>query len=380
MLRVFMSSTHTGAILQAIYANSTAQKGCFDVLLLDYPPMKESLIELIKRSDVIHKWDKVIDFSVSISDDTNKKPSLSKKIVRKVKTLPIIKGFYDKLLMQHLVQQKANHTSRLTLELSSHFNKQVQLNILTKTGLNECLFDLFPNAEINYFEHGIGDYMYYEQQTIKEGNFYCLFNEEFGSYLKISKPKLAEKVFGYIQGNVFSQAITNLLNQGVIKTESITEQEKYVFVLMENVEMYEVESTFWTEYIDVCLKKIPSPEEYTFIIKPHHMQSFEAIEMTTSYLNKKGIKYKVLTNNYFMHMGAEVVFYFFQDKTEYVFSLFSSSIYYFTKLYPSSTIKYFHGYKLFAKYTNNAPKQFVEIYQNLQPIISNVVSKNCLDI
>lgn len=376
-----MSSTHTGAILQAIYANSSAQKGCFDVLLLDYPPMKESLIELIKRSDVVHKWDKIIDFSEPISDEINKRPSAKKKLIRKIKSLPLLKIIYNKLLKNHLTQQKVNHSNRLKLELSSHFNQRVQLNVLTKTGLNECLFDLFPNAEINYFEHGIGDYMYYEQQAIVPGNFYCLFHREFGSYLKSRKPQLAAAVFGYLKGNDFSNAISVLVKEGIVKAENVvTETDNFVFVLMENVEMYEVESKFWTDYIDVCLKKIESPENYTFIIKPHHMQSFEAIEMTTSYLNQRGIKYKVLTNNYFMHMGAEVVFYFFQEKTEYVFSLFSSSIYYFTKLYPSTKVKYFHGYELFDKYTKHSPKQFVEIYRNLRPIITNVVSKDCLEI
>jgi hypothetical protein len=121
-----MSSTHTGAILQAIYANSTAQKGCFDVLLLDYPPMKESLIELIKRSDVVHKWDKIIDFSEPISDETNKRPSAKKKFIRKIKSMPLLNIIYNRLLKKHLIQQKVNHTKRLTQELSGHFNKKVQ--------------------------------------------------------------------------------------------------------------------------------------------------------------------------------------------------------------------------------------------------------------
>lgn len=380
MLRIFMSSTHTGAILQAIYANRTSQVGYYDVLLLDYPPMKESLIHLIKRTDVLHNWDKVVDFSTPMADETNKKPSVKKKIIRKIKSFPIIKSVYSILLEKHLLQQKKTHLTKLKLELGSNLNKQVQLNVLTKTGLNETLFEFFPNAEVNYFEHGIGDYMYYMMDTIKEGNFYCLFNQEFSAYLKINNSKSANKVFGYLHENDFSLAIDNLVKQEVVKAEGASEEGKLVFILMENVEMYEVENFFWTDYIDFCLRKILTPEDYTFIIKPHHMQSFEAIEMTTAYLSKRGLKHKVLANNCFMHMGAEVVFYFFQEKTEYVFSLFSSSIYYFTKLYPSPHIKYFHGYKLFANYTKNAPKQFLEIYENLNPIITNVVSKNCLEI
>jgi len=377
-----MSTTHTGSILQAIYAHKTRTKGCVDVLLLDYPPMKESLINLIKRSDIIHQWDQVIDFSVPMSDETNKKPSLKKRIVRKLKTRPFIKNIYDALLIRHLVKQKEAHTKKLKEELKKHPQHTVKLHVLTKTGLNECLFDLFPKAEINYFEHGIGDYMYYEQQSINAGNFYCLFSKEFSTYLSKKNRDLSDKVYGYVEGNEFSASIDKLVDRGVIKLNSELDDlvGDLVFILMENVEMYEVASNFWTDYLEMCLKNIPNPAEFTFVIKPHHMQSFEAIERTTNYFSEKGLKYILLTSNHFMHMGAEIVFYFFEKGTKYVFSLFSSSIYYFTKLYPSHDIKYFHGYTLFAAYTSNSPKQFTDIYRGLGPIVTNVVSKDCLDL
>lgn len=377
-----MSTTHTGSILQAIYASKTHTKECVDVLLLDYPPMKESLINLIKRSDVIHQWDQVIDFSVPMTDQTNKKPSLKKRLIRKLKTQPLIKNIYDELLTRHLVKQKEAHTKKLKEELKKHPQHIVKLHVLTKTGLNECLFDLFPKAEINYFEHGIGDYMYYEQQSIRAGNFFCLFSKEFSAYLSKTNKDLSDSVFGYIEGNEFSESIDKLVYKGIIKLDSASDElvGDLVFILMENVEMYEVDSNFWTDYIDMCLKNIPNPSEFTFVIKPHHMQSFDAIERTTSYFSKKGLKYLLLTNNHFMHMGAEIVFYFFAKRTKYVFSLFSSSVYYFTKLYPSKEIKYYHGYKLFARYTNKSPKQFTDIYKGLGPIITNVVSKECLEL
>ena len=379
MLRIYLPTTHTGAVLMAIHAEKTKNVETKDVLMIDYPPLKESLIHLIKRSDVIHSWDKIVDFSKPINDDINKKPSLRKQITRKLKELPLIKNIYQKLLESYSLKQKKQFKLSIEDSLGGLKSNKIILNVLTKTALNEALFELFPDAQINYFEHGIGDYMYYDQNKIKSGNFYSVFAKEFKAFLTNKNSKISENVFDYINGNEFETALKKLEKNTIISApqELVKTKKPIVFLLLENVEMYAVEDCFWTDYIDVCLSKISNPNEYLFVIKPHHNQSFDAIKKTIDYMDLKKLDFFLLTKNNYMHMGAEILFYFIKSNTYFVFSLFSSSIYYLSKLYPSTEIGYYHGYNLFKKYTKKSPKQFTEIYEGIGPIITNVLSGNC---
>ena len=383
MLRIFLVSSHFSAILQSIYASSTKKEGDIDVLMIDYPPQKKALSLLILNTDFIHKWDLKLNYAPELTDETNMRPSLKKRLTRKAKQLPVLKGIYDKMLSKHMLKFYADFETRIKKDLSGFNIDSVQLNLLTKTGLNDVLFKLYPSAEVNYFEHGIGDYMYYAQNKIKNGNLFCLFPNEFAAYLKSINSPNANRINGFVNGSLFYDAIQNLEKNNIISNEQELIKlgnSKLVFILIESVEIYEVPSNFWQDCIQLYLSKIDVPEDYTYVLKPHPLQSFEAIEAIENYFKEINLKYILLGNSKFINVGAELIFYFFAKQTKYVFSLFSSSVYYFTKLYPSAEIKYYHGYKLFEKYTKNSPKQFTDIYKGLEPIITNVLAKDCLEL
>lgn len=379
MLRIYLPTTHTGAVLMAIHAEKTKNSETKNVLMIDYPPLKESLIQLIKRSDVIHPWEKIVDFSKPVNDEINKKPSLRKRITRKLKELPLIKNIYLKLLESYSLKQKKQFKINIEKSLSELKSDKVILNVLTKTALNEALFELFPDAQINYFEHGIGDYMYYAQNRIKSGNFYSVFAKEFKVFLTNQNSNNCNHVFEYISENEFESALKKLEEKNIITApkELVSTNKPIIFLLLENVEMYAVDDCFWTDYIDVCLSKISNPNDYLFVVKPHHNQSFDAIQKTIDYMALKNLDVFLLTKSNYMHVGAEILFYFIRSNTRFVFSLFSSSIYYLSKLYPSTEIYYYHGYDLFKKYTKKSPRQFTEIYEGIGPIIHNVLSSEC---
>lgn len=383
MLRIFLVSSHLSAILQSIYASSTKKEGDIDVLIIDYPAKKKALTKLILDTKYIHDWDVKLNYAPELTDETNMRPSLKKRLTRKAKQLPVLKAIYDKLLKKHMLKFYADFEARIRQDLSSYNQERVQLNLLTKTGLNDVLFKLFPQAELNYFEHGIGDYMYYAQNEIQEGNLFCLFPREFKDYLTSINSPNKNKIHGFVKDDLFYRAIQSLEKNKVISNEQEFEKlktEKLVFILIESVEIYEVPSNFWEDCIRLYLSKIDIPEDYTYVLKPHPLQSFEAINAIESYFKKRNLKYILLGNSKFINVGAELIFYFFAKQTKYVFSLFSSSVYYFTKLYPSTEIKYYHGYKLFEQYTKKSPKQFTDIYKGLEPIITNVLAKDCLEL
>ena len=379
MLRIFLVSSHFSAILQSIYAASTKQEGDVDVLMIDYPPQKKTLSELIFKTNTIHAWDAQINYAPELTDVTNMRPSFTKKLTRKVKQLPIIKNLYSFLHKRYLNDFLKKYELRIQNDLNTFNKDNVSLHMLTKTGLNEVLIKLFPSAEINYFEHGIGDYMYYEENKIPTGNFYCLFHREFAAYLKDLQHPYHLKIKGFLSGHSFHNAI-QLLEQNKIITSDfnpVESSKKIVFILIESVEIYQVPQNFWTQCMDIYLNKIKDPENYTYVLKPHPLQSFEAIACIENYFAEKNLDTIMLNKNKFINIGAELIFSFFYEKTDFVFSLFSSSIYYFTKLYPSDRIAYYQGYELFKEYTQNAPKQFIDFFNSLEPIVTKVLTSEC---
>jgi hypothetical protein len=379
MLRIFLVSSHFSAILQSIYASSTKQEGDVDVIMIDYPPQKKTLSELILKTNVLHTWDKQLNYAPELTDATNMRPSFSKKLTRKTKQWPLFKTIYALLHKRYLNKFFKKFELQIEADLNSIKKDKIALHLLTKTGLNDVLIKLFPTAEINYFEHGIGDYMYYEQNKIPTGNFYCIFHREFAAYLKNIQHPNFELVKGFLSGDFFHRAVQQLEQNKIISNdfEKTQANKRYVFILIESVEIYQVPDNFWVNCMDIYLKKINMPDSYIYVLKPHPLQSFEAISTIENYFKGKGLETIMLNNNKFINIGAELIFSFFFEKTDYVFSLFSSSIYYFTKLFPSNTINYYQGYELFKEYTLNAPKQFTDIYEGLEPIITKVLATNC---
>ncbi len=117
---------------------------------------------------------------------------------------------------------------------------------------------------------------------------------------------------------MFYDAVQTLEKNKVISNEKELQQlsgAKLVFILIESVEIYEVPSNFWQDCIQLYLSKIDQPKDYTYVLKPHPLQSFEAINAIESYFRERGLKYILLGNSKFINVGAELIFYFFAKQT-----------------------------------------------------------------
>jgi hypothetical protein len=382
MLRIFVTSSHISVLLQLIYARNTKKPGDIDILLIDYPGLKKSLIDLILESGEIYKWDKQYSFAAPFPDETNIKPGFKKSLTRKLKTKPVIKQAYDFLLKRHAKKRIEKEIETYKNLFSEYTVSEVELNMMTKTGLNESLIQLYPRARINYFEHGMGDYYYIEKTKIPKGDFYCVFADTFAAYLR--KKGTDSSFVHSIPGieafkAVADQAIT--LNDKLNLPVNISAQkEKLVFILMESVEVYQVPDTYWSDYIDLCISRIKNPSDHTFVVKPHHLQSFNAIDITRRHFEKLGITAIFIDETHSMNLSAEVLFGLIYKRTDYVFSLFSSSIYYLSKLYPEKYISYYYGYDFFKNYLGQSPMQFIEIFNGIEEVVKEVLSVNCKEM
>src|SRR6202007_321320 len=82
----------------------------------------------------------------------------------------------------------------------------------------KSLFELYPNARINYFEHGIGDYFLIQEVDVSKFSFYCIFNESLKKFLT-AKGLPNNYVKGYLEEGDFQAIATEVINTDDKKEE-----------------------------------------------------------------------------------------------------------------------------------------------------------------
>ena len=381
MLRIFLSTSHLSALFMALHAKKTHSSSCTDILLIESPKMKQSLVNLIHDTSHIHKWNEIHDFALRVSDVQDMKPSFRKTFIRKLKTKPIAKQVYNILYSSHVKKESKKLQNQIHSLLQKHISssRKVELNLLMETTLNPVLKNIFPEAKVRYFEHGLGDYLFVENPTHHHKDFYCVFSEQLKKYLDEKNIK-NNFVFPVVSvadfENASREVIKNHPDSDLINTLS---QDKYpsVLILMESVEIYNVKKTFWGEYMERCIAQISNPNEFIYLLKPHPTQSLESIEMTKSFFENKNLKYKLLDQPALTGMSAEVLFSAWKNNIHHVFALFSSSVFYLSALYPDPDITYHYSCEFMAKHISDAPEQYKKHFIRLKELIEKVFSANC---
>jgi len=381
MVRIFVSPSHLCTLYMILHARKTRKEGYKDILVLDSPPKKTSLINLIKGTQKIYDWHSIIDLSAPLDDSVDLVADKKKQLTRKLKSKPGIKQVYDLLLRRHTKKQRAAGAKILAEKLNG-LGEVVEINVLTQTLVNEALFNLFPNAQVNYFEHGSGDY-YLIQKMKGNFNFYCVFADEF-------KKLLAERGLdiSYVKQLTDHQDFPALA-QEVINADPNREEilrnfkvdGKMILVLLEAMQLYQVPDQYYTDYIDLCMKQVKNPQDYTFVLKPHPAQTHKSIEDQKNRLQDHyKVKTLVLESGYLINFSVEVLFTLWKDHTDYFFGTYSSAIFYNSVLYKNSGTKFFFTYEFFLNYLQNAPQQFKDIYAGIKEPVKKVFSANCISM
>ena len=382
MVRIFVCPSHLSALYMIIYARKTRKENTKDVLILDWPDKRRSLIKVITDTKKIYDWSTVIDLSQTLDDSHDLAPSSKKKFIRKIKSNPFIKPVYDFLLKRHRKKQEKIEEQKIT-SARAGMGEVTEVNILTQTGIINSLFKLFPKADVNYFEHGMGDYFLIQKVKHPRFNFYCVFADRFKKYLT-QKKLPAEYVKECITPQEFIAIAGETIERSDEKNEILSRYKiegKKVIILLESVEIYNVPDNFWTDFLDLCMSKIKNPQDYTFILKPHPAQSFKAIEISKNHMiNHHKVKTLVIENSYSVNYSVEVLYSLWNDSAEYVFTVFSSGIYYISKIYANKQTNYFYAFDFFKGYTKQAPQQFLYIFNGLEDLVKNVFNENCTDI
>jgi len=365
-----------------LYARKTFKEGYKDVLILDSVPKKKTLINVLINTKKIYNWAYIIDLSIPVSDTDEVAPSLRKRVTRKVKTNILVKPIYDVLLRRHLQKKQKAEKTVLFGRLKT-LGEVGEINLLTQTLVNKALLTLYPKAQVNYFEHGLGDYFFIQKIKSHTFNFYCVFAETFKIYLK-NKNVESNYVHAFLDNQSFPDIAKEAIaaddeKEKIISTLKI--EGKKVILFLDAMEIYHVPDAYWTDYLDLCISKVENPQGYTFILKPHHNQTTRTIQISKNHmLNNHKLKAVVIENNLPVNYSIEVLNALWNDSTDYVFSIFSSGLFYNSILYNNPKIKYYYAYRFFEDYTKNAPIQFIDTYKGLNELIRYVFSENSTDI
>ena len=364
MVRLFVVTSHIGTLYMLSYARSTNKSGYKDILVIDTPPKKNTLLKVMVDTQKIYPWAKIINLSTVMPEDYDFKLSTRKSLTQKLKNKFYIKPFYDFLLNIYLKKKQGEEAKIISSKLSSS-EEVVEINVLTQTIINGALFSLYPKARVNYLEHGIGDYLLV--QKIKPGNFnfYGVFADSFKKYLE--KENLPNSYVHKLDAEEF-----NILAAAVIDNDPHAEkiksalqvEGKIALILLENVHVYNVPDNYWTDYLDLCISQISNPEEFTFILKPHQIQSPRSLEMSKDHMiNTRKLNTLVIDSNNSSNYCVEVLYSLWQNKATHVFTVFSSGVFYISKLYVSNHTKYYYAYDFFKEYTHNSLPQLLKNIQ-----------------
>ena len=382
MVRLFVSTSHICTLYMISYARSTAKLGYKDILILDTPAKKSALKKVITDTQKIYPWNDIIDLSATIPDNADFEPNVRKSLTRRLKGRPVIKPVYDFLLKLYLKRQ-SNIEAKIVRNKLLDKGEIIEINVLTQTMVNTTLFKLYSKASVNYFEHGQGDYFFIQNVKSNNFNFYCVFADSFRKYLQ-SKKQENNYVKNLPDINDFPTLAKEVIdidtNKEIIKKQLCVDG-KLALILMENVQIYNVSDDFWKDYLDLCISQVNNPSEYTFILKPHPLQSFKSMKISKEYmLTTRRLKVVLVENDYASNYSVEVLYCLWKDNTTHVFCLFSSGLFYIANLYKNENTKYFYAYNFFKKYIDNAPAQYSSFFLGLGNLMEEVFSPNCIEI
>ncbi|MBS1647593.1 MAG: hypothetical protein JST67_09665 [Bacteroidetes bacterium] len=376
MTRIFVSTSHICTLYMILYAQQTNKGAYRDVLLLDTPPKKASLKKLLFDTKKIYAWHDIIDLSPTLPEETDFEVSTRKALTRKWKNVFFIRPFYQFLLKKY-VQKEDKKIQQKLQKIFIEPASVVELNLLTQTVINANLMQVFPKAQVHYFEHGMGDYFFIQQLPAKK--FYCVFAQRFREHLQ-NTGQAFDYVYTLDTHSFPALAKQIVENDTLTATPPFLSDEKLVLILMESVQMYQVPDVFYTDYIDLCVSKIAQPKEYTYILKPHPFQTKQSLEISKKHFQQLGLKTTVLESTKSASYSAEVLYSLWQEQTYYVFSVFSSALYYISKLYYNDRTQFCYAYRFFKQYIDKAPEQYVRFFKGLEDPIKKVVSENATDI
>ncbi len=379
MLNIYVTSSQICTLFICLYAEKNRADGCKNVLIIDATPKKESLVKSLLDAANYFKWDEIIDLSTKVEDTITATPSFRKRVMRSIKTKWPFSVVYNKALKKYEDKLAAELMERIKSKLVKYNEREVCLNLLTQTRVNQALHKIYPKASINFMEHGTGDYYYLDKQPLPVHSFSGFFGDEFIEYRK--KYNLpAIKINHFIDQNNFEKGL-NYLSPSLIQyfEKELKSSKRLVLVMLDYVEMFYPPKNFWNDFLEKCLRQIENVNDFVFILKPHPAQSIQSLSEIGQFFKGKNLEYLLMSNPVFSNMAVETCYHILRDKIDHVFSTYSSALFYLSHFY-SDKSTFYCMYDFVVPYYKNGPKQYTDLLYDYNPFVKDLFGKKCKHI
>jgi hypothetical protein len=378
--RIFLTSSPLNTLFYLIYVKKNPLPENKDILLIDTGMQSAFTIRLLNQLSAQYDWFKVLDFSQTITQSHSQKPTLGKRMMRKLRYHPLVRPLYKVLLSRYVDYSTAKNKKRITQQLAESIVAEsvTTLFLNTETTLNTALMSLYSHAEVIYMEHGMSDYFYIDEMKQQPVSFQCIFDRAFDQYLGPDKKISIDPFF---DAAYFKEAVHIFLAEHIPKQELTSVLHptlKNVLILLQNVEFYGADVHIHMEFLDGVFRELEDPSGYFFILKPHPRQSDEVIRVITDYLRSHGAAYSSVVAESLKAISVELVFASWQEQITAVFTMYSSSLFYLSRLFPSDDIRYYYYYDLLQKHLDSFSPEYQQIYIKCEGLISDVFSGNCI--
>jgi hypothetical protein len=380
--RIFVTTSPINVVFYLLYIQSKKNERYKDVLIICNRHMNQHSYEKLSLLASQHEWNKIIKTNDLEQYSPHYNVTFRKRFIRKIRNYKFFQPIYNSIRSIYENNEKNQSKNWLKEKIDLPFESVEELNLLTETSINSALFDLFPEAKINYFEHGLSDYIMIE--TIpKFSNFYCLFENEFRTYFKNKEIKIPSIIPIY-RNDIFNRIAANylypLMNEFNEVFKSFNSSTKYVLILMQDFENLGVSSEIHVQLFNKILNYLDEfSTSVTFLIKPHPKQSSKALNEIDFFFKQAKLNFYFLNSPCFKYTSIELFFYLIKDLTTHVFSYYSSGLFYLSKLYPDTKIKYLYTFDHILTEIDHMPKEVGAIHLSFIQNQKQLFIKNCIE-
>ena len=382
-LRVFVSSSGLSTLYMAIYGRNSHQQGQTDLLFIDALALKPSQRELIYQAAQYHSFQGIFDLSRSLDENSSQVPGRIKQLTRKFKTHSVVKPIYDWLYAYKLRQEDLQHMHELVAVAGNFLNDSyasVELLLQPVLHVNKALLTKFPEAQVRYFEHGLGDYLDWKPEPTTQASFHCVFAEELSTYFGYKGeqtpnaiPLLGEKGFSELD-SPFSQIFPQ------IQLAKIPKGKPVILLATQALAQFQVDTAYWDHFFTLCLNYIENPETAVFLLKPHPRQEPHVLVQMKHFFERKGLEIIIWEDPEVKSLNLEILFDALKEQVTHVFTPFSSALFYLSKLYPDRGIGFHYSLDSLSDFTQHTPDLYKKRWQSLRPYLKQVFGKNTIEM
>lgn len=314
--------------------------------LIDHGSRKKSFIAEIRL--LLPADAKLFNLGNEIADEADLKVGLRKRVTRRVKRLPLVKTVYNQFYKKAIREIENSIEEKINQIFKEKTFGKVELFLLTQTYANPVLIRKFPTAIVNYYEHGIGDYVLVSEKTGTDPNsFYGVFAKEYSEWKKD-------------QSGIHFQSVDFPLKK------SVNAKRTKVIIIFQNLEIYNLGIEFWQSYFGDIQSRLDPTDE--LILKFHPLQSESIIQFTRNYFSQTKLKYSEIENS----NCIETEFMEISGSVKMVFSPFSSSLFYLSKFFQNDEIEFQSSIGRVSNRLHHAPIQYREQFEKSLPAMMAV--------